>query len=91
MSIHVNDLQILENFPNKVSKTEKLVVPNLTQVQRAVSKTETTSSFELNSGIMNRKQNQLVVSNLTSSFKLNSGGMNRTLKELAVVSNKSQV
>jgi hypothetical protein len=84
-------LKFWKTFPIKSPKLKQLVVPNLTQVQRAVSKTETTSSFELNSGIMNRKQNQLVVSNLTSSFKLNSGGMNRTLKELAVVSNKSQV
>jgi hypothetical protein len=47
-SIHEMDIEFWETFARKFPKLKQLVVSNLTQVQRAVSKTETTSSFEPN-------------------------------------------
>jgi hypothetical protein len=58
-----------ETFARKFPKLKQLEVSNLSNeqrwngVQRSVSKTETTNSFELKSGIVNRKLNQVVVSN----------------------------
>jgi hypothetical protein len=69
-SIHEMHVEFWEIFARKFPKLKQLLVLNLTQVQRAGSKTETTTSFEptpcrfeLNSGIvMNKNLKQLFVS-----------------------------
>jgi hypothetical protein len=54
------DIEFWETFTRKFPKLKQLAVLKLTQVQKAVLKTETNSSFELssrlelNSGIMNQ-------------------------------------